>query len=134
MKMTELEFAGAQPPIDAYAPTGFRIGGRFFEGARLLSAAGVGAWGAADTPVGLDAKAAEPLRALKGAIDVLLIGLGSDLTAVPDAFRAALAPMEEAAEGFGVEYMATPAACRTYNVLLSEERRVAAALLTIAEV
>ncbi len=33
------------------------------------------------------------------------------------------------AAGIGVEVMATPAACRTYNILLTEGRQVAAALL-----
>jgi uncharacterized protein len=32
-------------------------------------------------------------------------------------------------QGIGVEVMTTPAACRTYNILVSEGRRVAAALL-----
>ncbi|MCP4126357.1 MAG: hypothetical protein GY753_04760, partial [Gammaproteobacteria bacterium] len=32
-------------------------------------------------------------------------------------------------QGVGVEVMTTPAACRTYNILVSEGRRVAAALL-----
>jgi uncharacterized protein len=31
--------------------------------------------------------------------------------------------------GIGVEVMDTPAACRTYNILLAEQRRVVAALL-----
>ena len=31
--------------------------------------------------------------------------------------------------GIGVEIMTTPAACRTYNILLAEDRAVAAALL-----
>ena len=33
--------------------------------------------------------------------------------------------------GIGVETMNSPAACRTYNVLLSEGRRVAVALLPV---
>jgi len=33
--------------------------------------------------------------------------------------------------GIGVESMASPAACRTYNVLLSEGRRVAVALIPV---
>lgn len=35
------------------------------------------------------------------------------------------------AGGIGVEVMDTPAACRTYNVLLSEDRKVVAALMMI---
>ncbi|MEO1317177.1 MAG: MTH938/NDUFAF3 family protein, partial [Pseudomonadota bacterium] len=45
---------------------------------------------------------------------------------VPRDWRLAL---EQA--GQGLEHMATPAACRTYNVLLSEDRRVAVVLLPV---
>ena len=57
-------------------------------------------------------------------IDVLVVGTGSTLRFPAPAD---LQPMRQA--GIGVEVMDTPAACRTYNVLLSEDRRVGAALL-----
>jgi len=66
---------------------------------------------------------------LAGKIDVLLLGMGADIAHPPKAFRAAL---EEA--GVGVEVMSSPAACRTYNVLLGEGRLIAAALLPVHEV
>lgn len=66
--------------------------------------------------------------ALAGQIDVLFIGTGADIAHLPAALRQNL---EEA--GLGVEAMATPAAARTYNVLLSEGRRIAAALSPVAE-
>ena len=56
-------------------------------------------------------------------IFVLLVGLGPEVSVIPRGFRLAL---EEA--GIGVEPMNTPAACRTYNVLLGEGRRIAAAV------
>ncbi|HAL76885.1 MAG TPA: hypothetical protein DCM70_09750, partial [Rhodobacteraceae bacterium] len=37
--------------------------------------------------------------------------------------------LEEA--GIGIEVMSSPSACRTYNILLSEGRRIAAALLPV---
>ena len=52
--------------------------------------------------------------------------MGAEIAHPPTAFRVAL----EAA-GIGVEAMNTPAACRTYNVILSEGRRIAVALLPI---
>ena len=52
--------------------------------------------------------------------------MGAEIAHVPTEFRAAL---EEA--GIGVEVMNSPAACRTYNVLLSEGRRIAVALLPV---
>lgn len=137
MKMTAVEFDGVQPPIDAYAAEGFRIAGRFVEGPVILSAAGVSAWdgvdwtrveaaGAAATAASLDAAAAASLAALAGAVDVVLIGVGREIAPAPADFRAAL-------DAASVRYdvIGTPAACRTYNVLLTEERRVAAALLPV---
>ena len=53
-------------------------------------------------------------------------GTGAEIAHVPAGLRAAL----EAA-GLGVEAMASPAACRTYNVLLAEGRRVGVALLPV---
>ncbi len=69
---------------------------------------------------------AEPLCALASRIDVLLIGTGTETRHIPAELRAQL---EEA--GIGVEAMNSPAACRTYNVLLAEGRRIAAALLPV---
>ena len=37
------------------------------------------------------------------------------------------------ARGVGVEVMDTSAACRTYNIIMMEDRRVAAALLMMAD-
>jgi uncharacterized protein len=64
--------------------------------------------------------------ALIGKIDVLFVGMGTEIAHVPAAFRTTL----EAA-GIGVEVMNSPAAARTYNVLLSEGRRIAAALMPV---
>jgi uncharacterized protein len=57
-------------------------------------------------------------------LDVLLIGTGATMTLIhPRLYR------QLAAARIGVEVMATPAACRTYNILLGESRKVAAALI-----
>ena len=56
--------------------------------------------------------------------EVVLLGTGERLRFPPPALTR---PLIEAAVGF--EVMDTWAACRTYNVLMSEGRRVAAALL-----
>jgi uncharacterized protein len=59
-----------------------------------------------------------------GGLELVLIGLGKRGAPVATALRAALK-----AHGIGVEAMDTGAACRTYSVLLAEDRLVAAALL-----
>jgi uncharacterized protein len=56
--------------------------------------------------------------------EVLLLGTGARFTFPPQAL---LAPLYRA--GIGVEVMDTPAACRTYNILLGEGRNVVAALI-----
>ncbi|PZU87603.1 MAG: hypothetical protein DI527_18435 [Chelatococcus sp.] len=61
-----------------------------------------------------------------GTIDFLLVGTGPDIAFFPPALREALK-----AAGITVEAMATGAAARTYNVLVAEERRVAAALIAV---
>ena len=68
---------------------------------------------------------AAPLS-LEGRIDVLFVGTGSQVAHVPKPFREALE-----GQGIGVEVMASPAAARTYNVLLGEGRRVAVALIPV---
>ena len=56
--------------------------------------------------------------------EVLLLGTGSQHHfAHPQLYRALTAA------GIGVECMSTPAACRTYNILMSEDRKVVAGIL-----
>jgi len=59
-------------------------------------------------------------------VEILLLGMGTRLTPVPLAWRQALKP-----HGIVIEPMDTGAACRTYNVLVSEARRVAAAMIAV---
>lgn len=58
--------------------------------------------------------------------EILLIGTGATQRFLPGDVLAALS-----SKGMGVEVMDTAAACRTYNILLSEDRKVVAALLMI---
>jgi len=117
MRLNEITYNNAAP-VDGYGPGFFRIGGQVFEGAVLTGPTGTAAWGGyAD-----DA----PLLALSEAVDVLFIGTGAELAHIPSDLRSTL---ERA--GIGVEIMNSPAACRTYNVLLSEGRRIALALIPV---
>lgn len=117
IRLTEVVFDGLTP-IDGYGPGFFRVGGEVLQGAVLVTATSARGWGGyADIA---------PLVALAGRIDVLLLGTGRSIAHPPDALKTAV---EEA--GIGVEAMATDAAARTYNVLLAEGRRIAAALLPV---
>jgi len=117
MQLTEISYPDARP-IDGYGPGFFRIGGQVVEGVVAVLPSGTAAWGGLTDPAALIAAA--------GDIDVLLIGTGAEIAAVPPAFRDALEDV-----GIGVEPMATPAACRTFNMLLAEGRRVGAALIPV---
>lgn len=117
MRLNEITFDEATP-IEGYGPGFFRIAGQVVQGPVLVTASGAQGWGGFDDT--------ETLQALAGDIDVIFVGTGADTMHAPAAFRDAL---EES--GLGVEAMNSPAACRTYNILLSEGRRVAVALLPV---
>jgi uncharacterized protein len=118
MEMTQVAAAGRQV-IERYGPRGFRVSGAIFLGPVLVFPERTIAWAAAAVAI----EALAPVAA-HGDIDLLLLGLGRRMAPVAPGLRSALK-----AHGIAVEAMDTGAACRTYNVLLAEDRRVAAALL-----
>lgn len=117
MQFIEVAFDDAVP-FEGYGPGFFRLGGEVRQGDLLVTARSLRSWGGYGD--------AEAVLALAGEIDFVLVGTGPEMAPVPGDFRRAL---EEA--GIGVEIMATATACRTYNVLLSEGRRMAAAVLAL---
>ena len=117
MRLSEVNFTDAKP-IDGYGPGFFRVGGEAMQAPLCVHSGGAFAWDGYDDTASLVGFA--------GTIDVLFIGTGADTAHIPTTFRQTL---EDA--GIGVEAMNSPAAARTYNVLISEGRRVAAALLAV---
>ncbi len=117
MRLNEVVYTDAVP-VEGYGPGFFRLGGKVYEGAIAVLPNGIAPWGGYDDTATLIQAAAD--------LDVVFVGTGAEIAHLPAAFREAF---EEA--GIGVESMASPAACRTYNVLLSEGRRVALALLPV---
>lgn len=119
MQIREAAF-GTALPVDGYGPGFFRVAGAVHRGGLLIRAEASGPWaGYADRA---------PLLALGGLVDILFVGTGAEISFLPkDLVR------ELEAVGVMCEPMATPAAARSYNVLLSEGRRVAAALLPMPE-
>ena len=123
MRMSEIAYEG-RAPVDAYGPGGFRVAGVWHAGSLALLPERAERWAAA-APAAIEGAEAVFLEAADQ-IDVLLLGMGAEIAPAPSAVREAL----EAA-GIGVEVMSTAAACRTYNVLLAEGRRVAAGLIAV---
>lgn len=117
MRLNEIVFNDAKP-VEGYGPGFFRIGGQVIQGPVITAPSGTRTWGGFDDIAALEALVTET--------DVIFIGTGAEVAHLPQGLRAQL---EEA--GVGLEAMASPAAARTYNVLLSEGRRVALAMLPI---
>jgi uncharacterized protein len=124
----ERRFDGFVPgryQIDAFGAGGFRFAEMSHRGSILATPSGVRIW-----PVASFAEVTlESLQAVldeADAIDFLILGIGREIAFLPASLRD---PFK--AVGITVEAMATPAAARTFNVLVGEERRVAAALIAV---
>ncbi len=113
-------------PIDAYGNGGFRFGGMSHRGSILVLPSGIKAWDAV-APADITLSSLEPVLAEAERIELLLVGVGRDLVRLPEGVIARLRQ-----SGLRIETMQTGAAARTLNVLLGEDRRVAAALLAVA--
>ncbi len=118
MKMEQLPAGGGA--IEGFRGSGFRVGGIDYPGGIVAAASGGAPWPATD----LDALTGQDLP--EGDLDLLILGTGPTLRRPPPALIAAAA-----ARGLAIEAMDSRAAARTYNMLLSEGRRVAAALLPL---
>lgn len=114
-----------QAPIDAYGNGGFRFAEMSHRGSILCLPSGIYAWDASN-PEDFGLQAFERVFAEGDRIDVLLLGTGRSQVFPSPEVRSGFA-----AAGLGLEPMDTGAACRTYNVLLAEHRRVAAALVAV---
>ncbi|KAF0125541.1 MAG: hypothetical protein FD152_2771 [Xanthobacteraceae bacterium] len=116
-------FVPGRFPIDAYGRGGFRFADMSHRGSILALPSGIHAWPIDEAGV-IDEEALRPVVAEKRDIDVLLIGTGALPVALVEGVRWML---REA--GIGFDVMTTGAAARTYNIMLGEKRRVAAALV-----
>lgn len=101
--------------VQGYGPGFIRISGQTYNTPVVVYPAETTPWNGAYSDLFL----IDPAR-----VDVLLIGTGTVLSPVTSDVRAALRRA-----GIALEVMDTGAACRTFNVLLAEGRKVAAALI-----
>jgi uncharacterized protein len=120
-------FVPGKHSIDAYGAGGFRFAGMSHRGAILATPVGVQAW-LATNPGEITAASLAPIFAelaeYPRSIEMLVVGTGDAMTRLSQPLVAQLRRA-----GLRFEAMATGPAARVYNVLLGENRRVAAALL-----
>lgn len=109
--------------IEGYGAGGFRFAGMSHRGSILALPSGLWAWPPTNAAEIDEASLARVIRE-RGEIDLLFIGTGRDPVALP---KTPVARLREL--GLRYELLPTGAAASTYNVLLAEGRRVAAALI-----
>ena len=122
--MEPARFPG-RAPIDAYGSGGFRFADMSHRGSILVLPSAIEAW-AVNAPGEVTVASFRRLLDEAAPIDILLVGTGPSLALLPAEAMAALR-----AAGLEPDLMATGAAVRTFNVLLSEGRQVAAALIAV---
>jgi uncharacterized protein len=124
MEINPMETGGSQV-VQSYGGGGFTVSDVRYTGSMLVFPERTLSW----PPKAFTELAADHLAPLLEApepLDVVLIGAGPDLTVLPPDLSALIRDA-----GLGFEVMSTGAACRTFNVLLSGERLVAAALIAV---
>lgn len=124
IEVHEAHFPG-QAPIDAYGNGGFRFADMSHLGSLICLPSGIYAWdetSSRDFSVDSFAKIFEE----SGSIEILLIGTGEELMPIREPLRTSFRDKNISADS-----MATGAAVRTYNVLVSEGRAVAAAFIAV---
>jgi uncharacterized protein len=107
--------------ISAWEPDAVRVGKEWYRSHLILSSQRILSDWTVTAPDRLQAN--DLSAAIELDPEIILLGTGNHL-ALPDIDLMA----ELADQGIGLEIMDTPAACRTYNVLIHESRNVVAAL------
>jgi len=124
IQIRQAHFPG-RAPLDAYGNGGFRFADMSHKGSILCLPSGIYGWQTQEPVPQLETLA----RILDEAddIEILLVGTGDVMLPLPTDVRQALQQKHISADP-----MSTGAAVRTFNVLLSENRAVAAALFAVA--
>lgn len=113
-------------PIDGYGQGGFRFAGMSHRGSLLIVPSGIYAWNVF-TPQEINEQSLARVFREADEIDLLMIGSGRDPVALPQAIRDRCKQAK-----ISVDIQPTGGASSTYNVLLDENRRVAAALIAVS--
>lgn len=111
--------------IESYGENHFRIAGEIHEGSVVVFSERTIPWSVTD-PGAVSPESLSPILANDEPVEILILGCGPAFGPEPKGLRRALKD-----HGVALEWMDTGAACRTFNVLLTEERPVAAALIAV---
>lgn len=112
--------------IQAYGDGGFRVAGIAHRGSLLVFPQRTLPWGVREAD-GVDIDSlGDVIAVARAEVTLLLVGCGRTFLPPSEPLRTALR-----AAGIALEWMDTGAACRTFNVLLQENRPVAAALIAV---
>ena len=120
-------FVPGRHPIDAYGAGGFKFAGMGHVGSILATPRGIAAIDAKSLSEITDATLAplfDEMAGAPGSIEFIVVGTGERMALLPPLLSRRLRTA-----GLRVELMATGSAARVYNVMLGENRRVAALLL-----
>jgi uncharacterized protein len=112
-------------PIEAYGNGGFAFAEMSHRGSLLCLPDAIWAWAVAK-PEQINKASLERVFAAADGIDTLIIGTGTDVWLPPAELRAALRAVKVV-----LDAMQTGPAIRTYNIMIGERRRVAAALIAV---
>ena len=112
-------------PIEAYGNGGFAFAEMSHRGSLLCLPDAIWAW-PVTTPGEIDEASLARVFAAAKTIDTLIIGTGTDVWLPPPGLREALRAVKVV-----LDPMQTGPAIRTYNIMLGERRRVAAALIAV---
>jgi len=111
--------------IQSHGNNRFKITGDLHQGSVIVFIDSVENWQAVTIEdITIDSLLAVTKRSSE--VDILLVGCGETFTLPPKDLRLVLKQ-----HGIVLEWMDSRAACRTFNVLLAEERPAAAAILAI---
>ncbi len=112
-------------PIEAYGKGGFAFADMSHRGSLLCLPDAIWAWDVT-RPEQIDRYSLERVFAAANGIDTLIVGCGATVWVPPQELRASLRAVHVV-----LDAMQTGPAIRTYNIMLGERRRVAAALIAV---
>jgi uncharacterized protein len=112
-------------PIEAYGKGGFAFAEMSHRGSLLCLPDAIWAWPVVRAS-DIDKASLQRVFAAAQAIDTLIIGTGTDVWLPPPELREALRAVKVV-----LDPMQTGPAIRTYNIMIGERRRVAAALIAV---